>query len=283
MLRAMCHSCKQDMAKAQAAFRACASPDQVYGHVLAAHDVALPPLRALVQVRAVASSCNQQFARAHAQLLHEIRQHSAHAPVAAGSAAMQGDNGQAPTGQGNAVHHATSVAAAGKTPVTSTRAERQRPDGTAPDASEAIEREVQATLPGTASAADVSLAAEHSRTEADEGSDDGTTTLGYAPAGRAAQQCLRAELSTVYLHLCRGAIAQLLDQAQRGSLLPPHALAMLQNLSELLHGGASSLIEAEVQYLERQLTKLNVVDGRHAPTDATALDYDFSQHADSAV
>ena len=243
------------------------------------HNVASLPLGALVQVRAVASSCNQQIARAHAQLLHEIRQHDAHAPVAAGTAAMQSDNGKAPAAQGDAVHHATSVAAARKTPAASTCLERPRAVGTAPDAYEASERETQAMLPGTASAADVSLAAENSRTEADEGSDDGTTTLGYAPAGRAAQQCLRVELSTVYLLLCRGAIAQLHKQAQQDSLLSPSALAKLQQLSELLHGGASSLIEAEVQYLERQLTKLNVVDGRDAPTDATALDYDFGQHA----
>ena len=228
--------------------------------------IVYPHVPALVQVREVTSSCNQQIAHAHAQILHEIRQHDAYAHVAAGSR-------KAPILEGGVSHDVNGSSASDATKARTCKKQQSR-DAKEHDAKS--QTTMHEKLNGAAPAAALCTAAGESNTEADEGCSNGASSCGCAPAGRAAQQCLRAELSTVYMLLCRGAIAQLHEQAQRGLLLPPSTLATLQQVSGLLHGGISSLIEAEVQYLERQLTKLNMLDGNDAPVDALSTDFDFA-------
>ena len=223
----------------------------------------VPHVPALVQVREVTSSCNQQIAHAHAQILHEIRQHDAYAHVAAGSR-------KAPIMKGGVSHDANGSSASDATKAR-TCGKQQLLESREHDSTSQASTQVK--LHGAAA---LCTAAGESNTEADEGCSNGASSCGCALAGREAQQCLRAELSTVYMLLCRGAIAQLHEQAQRGLLLPPSALATLQQVSGLLHGGISSLIEAEVEYLERQLPKLDMLDGNDAPVDALSIDFDFA-------
>ena len=297
----------------------------------------------VVQVREVTSSCNQQFARAHAQLLHELRQleQFKHVELACAHTAQDQQNMNAQSngkqqvaapvnpepardemqGECSVSPKADTVVVAGQevpcaphaaahsnnahadAPPQQVSAERNgvqhgdRPSARCSHAHAARQASAQQRLKphmqpslgvqvGTrVSTGSMQPHASLSSAAAADGNDSLTMQpavscshregCGCVSPGRAAQQCLRAELAAVYMMLCRGALGRFKEQAERAALLPPEGLRVLQDLVTMLHSGNSSLVADEVSSLERQLSKLGVLDG-HGDGDVLSDTFDFA-------
>lgn len=255
-------------------------------------------------MREVSSSCNQQIARAHAQLLHELRQlelFSAvqaalaaqdaaprHAPqaaqavpaedtctVGAQGARQEARNSMQPGQAGGAAapdqRHSNSGCASGiSSPVGHMGFAVGSATVATPQAAPAASLHEASTSPLGSDAVSGGAVQQQSVpcSGASAGAGSSEQGCGCAPAGKKARECLRTELCTVFMLLCRSTIARFHAQAERASLLPQDALKRIEEAQRLLHCGNSSLVEDEVVYLERQLGKLGVLDGGEGGSDA---------------